>query len=107
MFNMQKMMKQAKEMQDKMQTMQANLENVEVTGTSGGGLVEVTATVKGVMKNIIISPDVLDPNDPDMVQDLVIAAVNDAKAKGDQAMADKTKEMMSSMGLPADVKLPF
>ena len=107
MMDMMKMMKQAKEMQDKMQTMQADMENVEVVGTSGGGLVEVTSTCKGLMKNIKISPDVIDPNDPDMLQDLIVAAANDAKTKGDQAMADKTKDMMSSMGLPADVKLPF
>lgn len=104
---MMKMMKQAKEMQDKMQSMQADLDNVMVTGTSGGGLVETEMTCKGIMKSIKISPDVLDPTDPDMVQDLVIAAVNDAKGKADQTMADRTKEMMSSMGLPADMKLPF
>ena len=107
MMDMMKMMKQAKEMQDKMQRMQADLENVEVKGVSGGGLVETTMTVKGVMKDIRISPDVIDPADPEMLQDLVIAAVNDAKGKGEQTLAERTKEMMASMGLPADIKLPF
>lgn len=107
MMDMMKMMKQAKEMQDKMQKMQAELENVAVTGTSGGGMVTVEMTCKGVMKDIQISPEAIDPADPDMLQDLIIAAVNDAKSKGDSTLAQRTQEMMASMGLPSDIKLPF
>ena len=107
MMDMMKMMKQAKEMQDKMQSMQADLANIEVTGTSGGGMVQTVMTCKGVMKDITISPEAIDPSDAGMLQDLIIAAVNDAKAKGDATLAERTKEMMASMGLPADVKLPF
>ena len=106
-MDMAKMMQQAKQMQDRMMQMQADLENVEVTGQSGGGMVVATMTCKGVMKDLKIAPEVIDPSDPDMLQDLVIAAVNDAKAKGDQTLAERTKEMMSSMGLPADMNLPF
>lgn len=107
MMDMMKMMKQAKEMQDKMQNMQGELEKVEVNGSSGGGMVNVTMTCKGVMRSLDISPEVIDPKEPEMLQDLIIAAVNDAKSKADQTMADRTKEMMSSMGLPADIKMPF
>lgn len=107
MMDMMKMMQQAKQMQDKMQTMQAELENVEVTGSAGGGMVTAVMTCKGMMKDIKIAPEVIDPNEADVLQDLIIAAVNDAKAKGDQTLAERTQEMMSSMGLPADIKLPF
>lgn len=106
-MDMMKMMQQAKDMQDKMQTMQKELENVEVQGQSGGGMVVVTMTCKGQMRNIEIAPEAITPEDPEMLQDLIIAATNDAKAKGDETLAERTREMMASMGLPADVKLPF
>ena len=106
-MDMMKMMQQAKEMQDKMVSMQAEMENVEVTGQSGGGMVTVTMTCKGKMTALKIAPEVITPEDPEMLEDLVLAAVNDTKAKGDQALADRTKDMMGGMGLPADIKLPF
>ena len=106
-MDMMKMMQQAKEMQDKMMQMQADLENVEVEGQSGGGMVTVRMTCKGHMRGIKIAPECITPEDPEMLEDLIVAAVNDAKAKGDQKLADETKSMMSSMGLPADIKLPF
>ena len=106
-MDMMKMMQQAKQMQDKMMAMQAEMENVEVTGQSGGGMVTATMTCKGKMTNLEIAPEVITPEDPEMLADLIIAAVNDAKAKGDQTLADKTKDMMGGMGLPSDIKLPF
>jgi len=106
-MDMMKMMQQAKEMQDKMMEMQKGLENVEVIGESGGGMVRVTMTCKGVMKGIKISPEVISPSDPEILEDLIIAAVNDGKSKGDGKLADETKAMMGSMGLPSDIKLPF
>ena len=102
-----KMMQQAKEMQDKMMQMQKDLEDEEVQGESGGGMVSVTMTCKGVMKGIKIAPEVISPSDPEMLEDLIIAAVNDGKAKGDSKLAEETKSMMASMGLPSDIKLPF
>jgi hypothetical protein len=107
MMDMMKMMQQAKQMQDKMGQMQKDLENVEVTGQSGGGMVEAKMTCKKTMTGLKIAPEAIDPSDPSMVEDLVIAAVNDAVAKADEKMAEETKSMMSSMGLPADIKLPF
>lgn len=106
-MDMMKMMQQAKEMQDKMVSMQAEMENIEVTGQSGGGMVTVTMTCKGKMTALKIAPEVITPEDPEMLEDLVLAAVNDAKAKGDQTLADRTKDMMGGMGLPGDIKLPF
>lgn len=107
MMDMMKMMQQAKQMQDKMQQMQAELANVEVSGQSGGGMVNVTMTCKGEMRKVEIAPEVIDPTDSEMLGDLIVAACNDAKAKADQTMAQRTQEMMASMGLPGDIKLPF
>ena len=106
-MDMMKMMQQAKQMQDKMMQMQAGLDNVEVTGQSGGGMVQVTATCKKTLKHVKIAPEAITPDDPEMLEDLIVAAVNDAMAKADQKTADETKAMMASMGLPADIKLPF
>lgn len=107
MFNMADMMKQAQAMQTKMQEMQEGLANVTVQGQAGGGMVKVTMTCKGIMTGLQIDPAVIDPNDPDMVADLVIAASNDAREKIDTTIAERTKEMMGGMGLPGDFKLPF
>jgi len=106
-MDMMKMMAQAKEMQTKMQDMQAKLAEQEVNGQSGGGMVTVTTTCKGEMKSIKIAPEVMDPTDPEMLEDLIKAACNDAKAKADEKMAEETKAMMGGMGLPGDMKLPF
>jgi len=106
-MDMMKMMKQAKEMQDKMMQMQADLENVEVIGQSGGGMVQATVTCKKTLKGLKISPDVITPDDPEMLEDLITAAVNDAMVKADEKTAEETKAMMGAMGLPADMKLPF
>lgn len=102
-----KMMQQAKEMQEKMQAMQAKLQEQEVVGQSGGGMVSVTMTCKGEMRDVKIAPEVIDPTDPEMLEDLIKAACNDAKAKADEKLADETKAMMGGMGLPSDMKLPF
>jgi len=106
-MDMMKMMQQAKQMQDKMTQMKSDLENIEVVGQSGGGMVQATMTCGGQLKSIKISPDVITPEDPEMLEDLVTAAVNDAKSKADAKTAEETKSMMGGMGLPADIKLPF
>ena len=101
------MMKQAKEMQDKMMSMKADLENVVVEGHAGGGMVTATMTCGKSLKGIKISPEVITPEDPEMLEDLICAAVNDASAKADAKTAEETKAMMGGMGLPSDIKLPF
>ena len=106
-MNIQQIMQQAKQMQDKMQAMQDKLAETEVTGQSGGGMVTVTQTCKGEVRNIKIAPEVIDPTDPEMLEDLIKAACNDAKAKADTKLADETQAMMGGMGLPGDFKLPF
>ncbi len=106
-MNIQKMMQQAKDMQDKMQSMQADLEHIEVEGASGGGLVKVVMSCKGDVKSINLDESILVPSEKEVVEDLIKAAFNDANAKKDQKTADETQRIMGDMGLPAGVKLPF
>ena len=101
------MMGKVKEMQEKMQTMQAELENIEVEGVSGAGMVTVTLSGKGVMKKLAIDPSLITPDDVEMLEDLIMAAHNDAKAKSEAAMAEKTQELTAGMPIPPGMKLPF
>jgi DNA-binding YbaB/EbfC family protein len=108
-MDIQKMMAQAKKMQDKMQEMQAKLGEVEVEGNSGGGLVKVKATCKGEMRQISIDDSLMDVSEKEVLEDLIKAALNDAKSKADQKLADETGKMMNDLGLPASAAsgLPF
>lgn len=106
-MNIQQMMQQAKQMQDKMQEMQAKLGDINVEGTSGGGLVSVTMSCKGDVRGLNIDPSILVASEKEVVEDLIKAALNDAKSKADQKMADETQKMMGDLGLPAGTQLPF
>jgi len=108
-MDIQKMMQQAKVMQDKMQAMQEKLGEVEVEGTAGAGMVNVTATCKGEIRAIKIDESMLQPSEKEILEDLIKAALNDAKAKADITLAEETKKMMEEMGLPAGAAggLPF
>ena len=86
---MQNLMKQAQKMQEEMQKAQAELEELEVEGTSGGGLVKVTMTAKKVVTAISISPDAVDTDDIEMLEDLLVAALNDGYKKADEECAGK------------------
>lgn len=86
---MQNLMKQAQKMQESMQKAQEELETMEVEGSAGGGLVKVTMTAKKVVQNIEINPDAVDVDDITMLEDLLIAALNDAYAKADKAYSEK------------------
>ena len=86
---MQNLMKQAQKMQQEMQRAQEELEELEVEGKSGGGLVKVTMTAKKVVTSIEISPDAVDTEDMTMLEDLIIAALNEAYDKADKAYAEK------------------
>jgi len=98
-MNIQQMMKQAQTLQKKMSDMQNQLETVEVMGVAGGGLVKITATAKGVFKNIKIDPSLLVKEEVDMLEDLILAALLDTKRKADSAVND----VMGSMGVPPDM----
>lgn len=105
-MDIMKMMKQAKDMQDKMQTMQAELADTSVEGSAGGGMVMVTLSGKGDLKGLKIDPSLLVADEAEILEDLLVAAHADAKAKGEAMMADKTQGMMEGMGLPPGMKLP-
>lgn len=106
MKNLGQMVKQVQEMQGKMQEMQASLGDAEVTGTSGGGMVTVTLNGRGEARCIAIDPSLMKPDDTEVLEDLVVAAINDARGKVDQLVKDKTAEIMG-MQLPPGLNLPF
>ena len=107
MKNLGQMMKQAQEMQTRMQQMQDALAEVEVTGQSGAGMVNVTLNGKGEMKRLKLDKSVVDPDDVEVIEDLIMAAFNDAKLKVEQHVADETQKLMGGMKLPPGLKLPF
>jgi DNA-binding YbaB/EbfC family protein len=101
------MMKQAQEIQARMQKMQEELAAMEVGGQSGAGLVQVTLNGKAEMKRIRIDPSLLKPDEAEILEDLILAAVQDAKSKVETAMQDKMKEVTGGLPLPPGLKLPF
>ncbi|MGE5516476.1 MAG: YbaB/EbfC family nucleoid-associated protein [Bacteroidota bacterium] len=107
MKNLGNLMKQAQQMQTKMAEMQAKLGELEVTGASGGGMLKVTLNGKSEMKGIKIDPSLVAPDDVEMLEDLIIAAFNDAKAKAEAAMQDEMSKVTGGLNLPAGMKLPF
>ena len=86
---MQNLMKQAQKMQEEMQKAQAELEEMEIVGASGGGLVKVTMNAKKVVQAVEINPDAVDTDDITMLEDLIVAALNDGYAKADKAYTEK------------------
>ena len=86
---MQNLMKQAQKMQEEMQKAQAELEELEVEGSAGGGLVKVTMTAKKVVSGIAIDPNAVDMDDLTMLEDLIVAALNDGYKKADEVCEEK------------------
>ena len=107
MINIQKMMQQAQEVQFKLQEMQEKLKDLEVEGEAGGGAVKVTMTCAGSVTALAIDPAVVKADEKDMLEDLVMAAVNSANAAKDARVEEETKKIMTEMGMPEDTKLPF
>lgn len=107
MKNLAGLMKQASQMQAKMEEMQASLEKIEIEGSSGAGLVQVTLTGKGDMKSIRIDPKLADPGEMEMLQDLIIAACADAKARLDKRASEEMGKVTGGLNLPPGLKLPF
>lgn len=107
MKNLAGMMKQATQMQARMKEVQEKLTQLEVEGEAGAGLVRLTLTGKGVLKNVTIDPKALDPEDADTVQDLVIAAHADAKKKVEAISEEEMKQVTGGLNLPPGMDLPF
>ncbi len=101
------LMKQAQEMQAKMAEMQESLAAYETDGEAGAGLVKARVSGKGDLLGLTIAPEAMDPSDPTLLEDLVVAAVADAKGKAEAYMQEKMQEMTGGLGLPAGFKLPF
>jgi nucleoid-associated protein EbfC len=107
MKNLGQMMKQAQEMQAKMAEMQARLDQVEVTGAAGGGLVQVTLTGKGDMRQVKIDKSLIDPNEVEVLEDLIRAAFSDAKTRVESHVAEEMSKLTGGLKLPPGMKLPF
>jgi nucleoid-associated protein EbfC len=107
MKNLAGLMKQASQMQAKMQEMQAKLESLELTGEAGAGLVRVTLNGKGELRRIKIDPKLADPAETEMLEDLILAAHRDAKGKIEAASAEEMQKVTGGLQLPPGMKLPF
>ena len=101
------MMKQAQEMQKKMKELQEGLANLVVEGSSGGGLVSVKVNGKGEVKKIKIDPSLMKPEEAEILEDLIVAAFNEAKKKAEEASAEEMKKLTGGLNLPPGFKLPF
>ncbi len=100
-------MKMAANAQAELQKAQDTLETIEVEGQSGGGLIKIRATAKGRILGIAIDESLLAPSEKEMIEDLIAAAINDARAKADGAAAEEMQKISSTLPLPPGFKLPF
>ena len=100
-------MQMAQNAQNELQKAQETLDKVEVEGVAGGGLVKIRATAKGRILGVELDDSLLSPAEKTMAEDLIAAAINDAKAKADAAAASEMQKMQSTLPLPPGFKLPF
>ncbi len=107
MTNIARLMKQAQEMQSKMAEMQAKLEAVEISGAAGGGMVTATLNGKGDLRGIKIDPALIVPADIEVLEDLIVAAVNDAKTRVDANASEEMQKLTGGLQLPPGMQLPF
>src|SRR5262245_39643391 len=107
MKNLGNMLKEAQKLQSRMADMQQKLAEMEVGGTAGGGMVNVTLNGRGELKRIKIDPSLADPSEIEILEDLVVAACNDAKAKIEVNLQDEMGKLTGGLPLPPGFKLPF
>jgi DNA-binding YbaB/EbfC family protein len=107
MQNFDEIMKLAQNAQAELKKAQDNLDSVEVEGVSGGGLVKIRATAKGHIRGVEIDESLLAPSEKQMVEDLVAAALNDARTKADAVAQQEMSKMTAGLPLPPGFKLPF
>ena len=100
-------MKMAQNAQEGLMKAQEGLDRIEVEGLSGGGLVKIRATAKGRILSVDLDESLLQPSEKTMVEDLVAAAINDARAKADQAAQGEMSKMTAGLQLPPGFKMPF
>jgi DNA-binding YbaB/EbfC family protein len=101
------LMKQAAALQEKMQSLQAEIVALEVTGTAGAGLVTVVVDGKGGLKSVKIDASLAKPEEVEILEDLIVAAANDARAKAEALAAEKMKTLTAGLPLPPGLSLPF
>ncbi len=107
MKNLGQMLKQAQEFQSKMAGMQEEMADMEITGSSAGGMVRVTLNGKGEARKLKIDPSLVMPDDAEVLEDLILAAFNDAKGKVEKAMQERMSNLTGGLELPPGMKLPF
>jgi hypothetical protein len=107
MKNIGQMMKQAQQMQAKMAELQTRLGEMEVDGQSGGGMVQATLSGKGELRRIKIDPSLAKSDEVEVLEDLVVAAVNDARQRADAMVAEEMSKLTGGLQLPPGMKLPF
>ncbi len=107
MKNLGNLMKQAQQMQAKMAEVQERLASIEVMGASGGGLVQATLTGKSELRRLKIDPSLVDPKEVEVLEDLIVAAINDARAKAEATTAEEMRQLTGGLQLPPGMKLPF
>ena len=107
MNNISQIMKQAKAMQEKMAEMQKKIEETEIEGSSGGGAVKIVMNGKHEVKNLFIDPSIVNSDEKEVLEDLIIAALNDVNKKIAENTNDQLGSISGGMGLPPGLKLPF
>jgi DNA-binding YbaB/EbfC family protein len=106
MPSLDELMQAARNVQEQMARAQAQLDQIEVEGASGGGMVKVRATARGAVRGLSIDPSLMTPDSREMLEDLIVAAFNDAKTKADQAGSAEMGKLTAGMQLPPGFKLP-
>jgi nucleoid-associated protein EbfC len=107
MKNLGQMMKQAQEMQARMAELQTRLQEIEMDGVSAGGMVQVTLNGKGELRKVKIDKSLMDPNETEVLEDLLIAAFSDAKSRVESHVAEEMSKLTGGLKLPPGMKLPF
>jgi DNA-binding YbaB/EbfC family protein len=107
MKNLGQLMKQVQDMQSRMGEMQEKLAEMEVTGSAGAGLVQATLNGKSDLRRVKIDPSLVNPGEIEVLEDLIVAAVNDAKAKVDEKLQSEMSKLTGGLPLPPGFKLPF
>ncbi|MGY8995239.1 MAG: YbaB/EbfC family nucleoid-associated protein [Alphaproteobacteria bacterium] len=106
-MNLAKMMKQAQELQGKMASMQEELALSEIEGSSGGGMVTALMSGKHELKRLTIDPTLVTPDDTEVLEDLIVAAVNDARVRVEAHVKEEMAKVTGGLNLPAGLNLPF
>lgn len=107
MKNLGNILKQAQSMQTRVAEIQEELQSLEVEGQSGAGLVKAVVSGKGEVRGLTLDPSIVDPNDVGVLEDLIVAAVNDARAKADEVSREKMGALTEGLPLPPGFKMPF